>query len=380
MAERLDDLELFRKLVSFDSTSSNSNLPMADFISEYLERDGVELMRFPNADGKKANLVFWLGPPSSDGGGLLISGHTDVVPAREPGWDSDPFTLTERDGSFFARGASDMKGSLALAMNAFAATSKPVKPLVLLFTYDEEVGTLGACDFVKQWPKSRQLPRSGLIGEPTSLRVVSAHKGHLKLRVTIRGKSAHSAYPALGRNAIERAGGVITALTKLRMKLAADRSRHSHRFPDTPFATLNIGTIRGGSAVNVIPDRCELELGIRLLPEMQSDEVIGEVRDILSRVLAPGECQLDVLSDSPPMLSDADRPIHRELCAFVNQSSLESVSFASDAGWLQQMGLDCVLFGPGSIEVAHRPNEFMPRDEFARAGILLPQIIRRFCE
>jgi acetylornithine deacetylase len=380
VAVRFDDLELFRKLVSFDTTSSNSNLPIADFICEYLERDGVEMIRVPNADGKKANLVFWLGPPSNDGGGLLISGHTDVVPAREPGWESDPFTLVERDGSFFARGASDMKGSLALAMNAFASTSKAAKPLVLLFTYDEEVGTLGACDFVRQWPKSRQLPRNALIGEPTSLRVVSAHKGHLKLSVTVRGKSAHSAYPSLGRNAIERAGGVIAALTKLRMRLASNRSLHSDRFPDTPFATLNIGTIRGGSAVNVIPDRCELEVGIRLLPEMQSEEVISEVRDILSRVLAPGECQLDVLSDSPPMLSDAKRPIHRELCTLVTQTSLESVSFASDAGWLQQMGLDCVLFGPGSIEVAHRPNEFMPRDEFERARTLFPQIIRRFCE
>lgn len=381
MPARLSDLELFRRLVSFDSTSINSNLPMAEFICDYLDRPGVETIRLLNEEQDKVNLVFWLGPGDAEPErGLTLSGHMDTVPVEEWGWESDPFNLADRDGSYFGRGASDMKGFLALAMNAAMAVdpSRLPSPLVLLFTYDEELGTLGAHQFVRSW-RGRALPRSVIIGEPTSLRVVSAHKGHLKLRIDVHGKSAHSGYPHLGRNAIERAGGVISALTRLRMRLAGERPPHSQRFPQTPFATLNIGTIRGGVAVNVIPDRCEMEVGVRLLPGMKSEEFLEELRDMVARALAPGEYQLEVLSDSPPMLLAEEAPIHHRLRELMGQRSLESVSFASDAGWLQQMGLECVLFGPGSIEVAHRPNEFMPADEFTRARELLPVILDRFC-
>lgn len=382
MSARLDNVELLRRLVAFDSASANSNLPIADFISQYLERDGVRILRVPADNEPKTNLVIWLGPDSAeDRQGLVLSGHMDVVPAGERGWDSDPFQLTEREGRWFGRGASDMKGFLALTMNAVASVNPATlrKPLVLIFTYDEEAGTLGAQHLVRRWAADRVLPRSAIIGEPTSLRVVSAHKGHLKIRFLIQGKSAHSGYPHLGRNAIERAGGVISALTKLRLRLAGDRSQNSNRFPETPFATLNIGTIQGGTAVNVVPDRCEMEIGIRLLPGMESEEMIEQIRDMVARVLAPGESRLEIASDSPPMLLREEAPIYRDLCALVSQQSLESVSFASDAGWFQKLGLDCVLFGPGSIEVAHRPNEFMPQNEFVRAAELLPGIIQRFC-
>jgi acetylornithine deacetylase len=381
VSARLSDLELFRRLVSIDSTSANSNLPIADFICNYLDRPDVETFRVPAPDQDKVNLVFWLGPRDRDAArGLMLSGHMDTVPVEQSGWESDPFSLAERNGSYFARGSSDMKGFLALAMNAAAALDSASlrSPLVLLFTYDEEMGTLGAHDFVRSW-RERSLPRNVIIGEPTSLRVVSAHKGHLKLRIKVLGKSAHSGYPHLGRNAIERAGGVVSALTKMRLRLAGERPPHSERFPQTPYATLNIGTIRGGVAVNVIPDRCELEVGIRLLPGMKSEEIVEELRDMVGRALAPAEYELDVVSDSPPMLLSDDALIYRSLCELVGQRSVESVSFASDAGWLQRLGLQCVLMGPGSIEVAHRPNEFMPADEFGRAAGLLPTIVKRFC-
>lgn len=381
MPARLSDLELFGRLVSFDSTSVKSNLPMAEFLCQYLDRSGVEIIRLLSDAGDKVNLLFWVGPGDAEPErGLTLSGHMDTVPVEESGWNSDPFRLAEQDGCYYGRGASDMKGFLALAMNAVAALdpSRLRAPLVLLFTYDEELGTLGAHHFARNW-RGRTLPRSVIIGEPTSLRVVSSHKGHLKLRLEVMGKSAHSGYPHLGRNAIERAGAVISALTKLRIQMAGQRPPHSERFPQTPFATLNIGSIRGGVAVNVIPERCEMEIGVRLLPGMKSEDFVEELRDMVARALAPGEYQLEVASDSPPMLLGEEAPVYRRLCDLMGQRSRESVSFASDAGWLQQMGMDCVLFGPGSIEVAHRPNEFMPAGEFARASELLPVIIERFC-
>lgn len=382
MSARLDNVELFRRLVGFDTTSANSNLRFADFIADYLDRKEVTVERIPSADGEKSNLVITLGPRDvTSGEGLVLSGHMDVVPAKEQGWDSDPFELTERDGRWYGRGASDMKGFFALAMNAArdldATTLK--KPLVLIFTYDEEVGTLGAQHLVRGWPKDRVLPRNAIIGEPTSLRVVSTHKGHMKIRLLVLGKSAHSGYPHLGRNAIERAGAVINGLTRMRLRLAGERPRHHERFPETPYATVNIGTIQGGAAVNVIPDRCEIEIGVRLLPGMSSEETVEEIRDMVARVLAPGESRLEIASDSPPMYLDPETDIHRQLSEMVSQADLHSVSFASDAGWFQKLGMHCVLFGPGAIEVAHRPNEFMPMDEFARAEKLLPAIIDRFC-
>lgn len=366
----LSDVDLLRRLVSIDSTSALSNLPIADAIATYVEgkASSIEYLRDPHE--AKANLLIRFGPESDDGRGLILSGHMDAVPALEKTWESDPFTLTERDDRYFGRGAADMKGFLAVAMNA-ALDSNVRAPLVLLFTYDEEVGTLGAKEFARTWDRARALPKHAIIGEPTSFRPVRAHKGHLKLRITLTGKSAHSGYPHLGDNAIEKARPVLDALSNLRRELEADRTRHVDLFPDAPYVPLNIATIRGGTAVNIVPDRCEIEVGIRLLPGMTSEEM-------RERVLAVIPGGFDVISDSPPMLLDASAEIYQAMLPHA-QAGPESVSFASDAGWLQTMGIECLLWGPGAIEVAHKPNEFTPKDEFLRAGGMLREVIARFC-
>lgn len=366
----LSDLDLLRRLVAIDSTSAISNLPIADEIANYVEgkADAIEYLRDPNE--AKANLLIRFGPePNGDGRGLILSGHMDAVPALEKNWDSDPFTLTERDDRYVGRGSADMKGFLAVAMNA-ALGSKVTAPLMLFFTYDEEAGTLGAKEFARTWDRARPLPRRAIIGEPTSFRPVRAHKGHLKLRITLTGKSAHSGYPHLGDNAIEKARPVLDALSNLRRELEADRSRHVDLFPDAPYVPLNIATIRGGTAVNIVPDRCEIEVGIRLLPGMTSDAMLARVRQIAN--------DLEVLSDSPPMLLSDESDIYRAMLPH-GKPGPESVSFASDAGWMQTMGIECLLWGPGAIEVAHKANEFTPKDEFHRASDMLRDVIARFC-
>jgi acetylornithine deacetylase len=382
----LPDAGLLGRLIAFDTTSRNSNLPLADFLCDYLDRPGIRISRVPSADGTKTNLVAWVGPePTGDRRGLVLSGHMDVVPAEEDGWTSDPFTLTDGGDRWVARGSCDMKGFLALATNLAAeavnaGTETWRAPLALVFTYDEEVGTLGAKRLTESFPEAAALPRSAVIGEPTSLRVVRTHKGHFKLRVILHGISAHSGYPHLGANAIEPAGRVIGALAALRRELEAETPLNRELFPEVPFVPLNVGTVHGGSAINVVPDRCVVEVGVRPLPGIASSELIERVSQTVRAAAAPFIPEVELLSDSPPLLLDEAAPIHRHLCALMGQRAGASVSFATDAGWLQQLGLDCAIFGPGSIEVAHKPNEHLPKDEFAAARGLLARTIHHFCE
>lgn len=378
----LSDADLLARLIAFDTTSRNSNLPLADFLADYLDRPGVLVERNPSEDGAKTNLIVRVGPePVGDRRGLVLSGHMDTVPADEDGWRSDPFTLTDEGDRWVARGSCDMKGFLAVAAN-LAAEADPASlraPLVLVFTYDEEVGTLGARRLTETFPEANALPRSAIIGEPTSLRVARVHKGHLKLRITLHGRSAHSGYPHLGLNAIEPAGRVIEALTRLRHELQGETVPNRDLFPEVPFVPLNVGTVQGGSAINVVPDRCVVEVGVRPLPGVDSADLAERIRRAAVESAAPFAPDVEVLSDSPPMLLDEASPIHRHLCALVGQDAGSSVSFATDAGWFQQLGLDCAIFGPGTIEVAHKPNEFLPKDEFAAARELLGRTILAFC-
>jgi acetylornithine deacetylase len=382
MAAHLPDADLLARLIAFDTTSRNSNLPLADFLAGYLDRPGIRIQRNPSADGTKTNLVAWIGPePSGDRRGLVLSGHMDTVPADEAGWRSDPFTLADEGDRWVARGSCDMKGFLAVAAN-LAAEVDPASlraPLALVFTYDEEVGTLGARRLTETFPEARALPRSAIIGEPTSLRVVRVHKGHLKVRITLHGRSAHSGYPHLGLNAIEPAGRVIEALTRLRVEMESEAVPNRDLFPEVPFVPLNVGIVQGGSAINVVPDRCVVEVGVRPLPGVESAVLAERIRRAALESAAPFEPEVEVLSDSPSMLLDEASPIHRHLCALVGQEAGASVSFATDAGWLQRLGLNCAIFGPGSIEVAHKPNEHLPKSEFADAHGLLARTIQAFC-
>ncbi len=373
----MTDETLLGRLVAFDSTSHRSNLDLADFISGYLDRAGVRIARSPSADGRKTNLVVSTGPEDQSRRGLMLSGHMDVVPARESGWRTDPFTLARVDDTFVARGACDMKGFLALALNRFAALdpARLARPLALVFTYDEELGTLGARRLAETWPDPELLPRAAVIGEPTSLAVVRMHKGHLRLRATITGVAAHSAYPHLGRNAIAAAGPILTALAALDRELAAERPQHGEYFGDVPFPSLNVGTVAGGTAINVVPERCVIEMGARLLPGMSSADMVERVRRAVSR--AAPDAIVEEIGDSPPMLLDEAAPIHQTLRTQVGQDGTRAVSFTTDASWLQRMGVECVICGPGSIEAAHKPNEFLPVAEFARAGALLDRLICR---
>jgi acetylornithine deacetylase len=379
----LSPVELLGRLVAFDTTSKNSNLSLADFVCDYLDRPGVRITRNPSADGLKTNLVIRVGPETNPDtrNGVVLSGHMDVVPAAEPEWRSDPFTLTATDDRLTARGACDMKGFLALAVDCIA-TMEPgslTEPLALLLTFDEEVGTLGAKHFVDTRPADIILPRRVIIGEPTAFSVVRMHKGHLQLSLLLTGRAAHSGFPQSGDNAIEPMARVVDALADLRRALEGETSEHSPHFGTVPFVTLNVAQIHGGSATNVVPDRCRLDVGIRLMPGMASGPMVERVHAVIENVLQERSFELTVVSESPPMLLPEDHALYRALCRSVGQTETRSVYFATDAGWLNGADFDCVIFGPGNMDTAHKPNEWISRDDLVRGEALIKDIVKRYC-
>lgn len=374
--------DLLARLVAFDTVSCNSNLPLADFISEYLDLPGVTIEQHRSPDDQKANLVIRTGAAEADlRAGLTLSGHMDVVPAEEPDWRSDPFSLTEENGALVGRGACDMKGFIALAVNQLHRVSRLAQAhaFALVLTYDEEVGTLGARHLVENWPGIRSLPKNVIVGEPTSLHAVRMHKGHVKIAIELSGKAAHSGYPHLGRSAIEPAGKVIAALTELRTELESERAPNSDYFSEVPHPALNIGTVRGGVAVNVIPDECVIEVGIRTLPGMPSEQLADRVRKCLVRSVGSSNFRMRQSGESPPMELASDAQLYETIVEELKQQDTHAASFATDAGWFQSAGMECVLFGPGDMENAHRANERISISQLRQAEAILHKLIDHFC-
>lgn len=378
----LAPLTLLERLIAFPTVSHRSNLELSDFIANALDAPALRVHQQASGDGSKRNLVIEIGPQvdPEKRDGLVLSGHMDVVPANESQWQSDPFALRDAGARLYGRGTADMKGFIALAVSLAAefARRSLTSPLVLVLTRDEEVGTRGARQLAMEW--SRALPRNAVIGEPTSLRPVRMHKGHASFRVELHGRAAHSAYPHLGKNAIGLAAKTVAALEGLADELRDERAPTSRFFGDVPFVPLNVGTIAGGRAINIVPDACCLEFGLRALPGMDTEALFARVRERLAAALPSGAYECELVDESPPLLLDAEAPIHRHVCELMGSSVDEGASYATDGGWLQQLGLDCLIWGPGSIEDAHRPNEFVTRGELERAEAYLRRLIAIHCE
>lgn len=379
---RLSDPHLLARLVAMNTARPNGNLPLVDFLAEYLDRPGVRIRKLSAPEGPKANLYVEIGPePAGDRGGLLLSGHTDVVPADEPEWATDPFRLTLQGANVHGRGATDMKGFVAVATNVASEIDAASlrAPLALLLTYDEEVGTLGARHFAESWTERERLPRQAIIGEPTRLAVVRAHKGIVELHITVTGRSAHSGYPHLGTSAVEPLAAIVSGLAALRRELERERGDASAWFPEVPFVPLNVGTMRGGVAPNVIPDRATAEVTVRPLPGMQVAPLVERVRGVVGRAAGGAPWTMEVAAESPPMQTPADAPVIRALLELTDQREAQTVSYATDAGWLQTLDLECAIFGPGDIATAHRANEYVALGELTTARGILERVIGRMC-
>ncbi len=378
----LKDAELLAQLIAFAPVSSVSNRPIAEFAASQMRCAGASVELLVSEDAAQLNVVASIGPSAADRSGLVLSGHLDVVPADEPGWTGEAFTLREDDGKLFGRGSCDMLGSVALFVNLFQTVDaeRLTAPLVVVLTFGEELGSLGAKHLAQTWPGATRLPRACVVGEPTSLQVVRMHKGHVKMSVAVPGNAAHSGSPHLGHNAIEATLPVLEALSKLRTALEGERPANGEYFDAVPFVALNIARIHGGSALNVIPEQCVIELGLRPLPGMDSAVLISRVRSTICDAYTYGDAAIYVIDANPPMLTGSDSAVCRVLCELVGQEQSIGVSYSSDGGVFgRDLDMECVLFGPGSIEHAHRPNEFVPIAELQRAKIVLQQMIERMC-
>ena len=379
MGTSCSDRELLGRLVGFDTTTCNPTTQLFDFITDYLASPSIRCERFDCGDGYE-NVWFETGPVSREGEGLTLCGHVDTVPADEPNWTSDPRELVEHDGRLHARGACDMKGFDAIAINLLkeAAESGTDRPFCLLLTHSEEIGTIGAGQFAEQWPKDRPMPTSVVVGEPTSLQPVCGHKGHLSARITVGGRPCHTGYPDDGVNAISESLPLLSALDGLRDELRSERTEQSAYFDEVPFAVLNVVRMTGGNAVNIMPEFATIDIGVRLLPGQSTKEFLERLQDTirgcgltLGESAGPGTCTLQPLNNTPPFWTPPDDPFLMSVLDVSGQDRPTAVGYGTDAGRLEALGCRSVIFGPGDIAQAHQANEWMPADEFDRAPGLL---------
>jgi acetylornithine deacetylase len=367
--------ELLGRLVAWPTISDRPVTGIAADLAERLESVGMRVERLDAPEPGKCNLVASAGPVGTDG--VILSGHMDVVPVEGQPWTSDPFTLTRREDRLVGRGACDMKAFLAATAVALARTPPKDlrRELVLVFTHDEEVGCLGSRWLADRFvAEQRPIPSLALIGEPTSFRMLRMHPGHVAARIVCGGLAAHSSKPDLGRNAIRLAARVIDRLDRL-----ADRWRADVRFADLlerPFVVMNVATIRGGSAVNIVPDRCVIDVGFRPLPGHSPEALFEELR---AEVEPLGDVHAELVRVTPSMLTPEGTPLESVLAPFASAPGTAAAAFATDGGNFERMGVRTLVFGPGSIDVAHKADEFVPLDELHRAVDVVEEVVARRC-
>lgn len=366
------------RLIAFPSISNRPLSDLAAHVAQRCEDLGFEVERFddPHQHGK-CSIIASIGPPETEG--LVLSGHMDVVPTEGQPWDSDPFVLTERDGRLFGRGTADMKGFFAATFQALARIERTAwkRELVLIWTHDEEVGCLGSrvlTDALLESP--RPLPRACLIGEPTDFRILRMHPGHVAVEIEIFGQAAHSSRPDLGINAIEGAAEVILAVRQIARELEQERADLPEL--ERPWVAMNIARIKGGSAINIVPDRCVLQLGYRPLPGMEPEAVFERIRARLGSI-ASGRLQASLLRITPSMLTPAGTALESLLRAHASHPVSGAAGFATDGGNLSRLGMQPLIFGPGSIDVAHQANEYVDTSALVQAVDVLEAVIRARC-
>ena len=382
-------LSLLQTLVGFDTTSRHSNLALIRWVEQYLQAYGLSSQLTLNDDGGKANLFARIGQP--DLPVLLLSGHTDVVPVDGQAWTSPPFTLTDKgDGRWYGRGACDMKGFIACVLAhvpewvRLAAEGRLQQGIGIALSYDEEVGCLGVPRLIDALLQE-QVPLAGcIIGEPTSMRPVVAHKGIAHYHCHVQGRAAHSSLTPQGVNAIEYAARLITHVRRL----ADTEASFGHHQPlyDVPFTTLQTGTISGGTANNIVPKDCEFTFECRWLPGDDPQRFVDSVRDYADNLLlemrqvAP-EADITIASRvyCPAFEATPDSEVLHyveKLCACQGG---DGVAYTTEAGVFHAAGIPCVVLGPGSIEQAHRPDEFIEESQLAACFDWLARLTAELC-
>ncbi|CAB3749729.1 acetylornithine deacetylase [Paraburkholderia humisilvae] len=372
--------KLLDRLIGFATVSRDSNLEMIAFIQRYLEAHGVQCELFYNEARTKANLFATIGPV--DRGGLVLSGHTDVVPVDGQAWTVEPFRLTEHDGRLYGRGSADMKGFIASVLAAVPEFLRwPLKrPVHLAFSYDEEVGCLGVRSMLAELEKRSHRPQLCLIGEPTGLKPVLGHKGKLAMRCHVKGAACHSAYAPYGVNAIQYAARLIGKLEQIGDELAQPE-HHDERF-DPPFSTVQTGVIKGGRALNIVPAECEFDFEVRALPDFNAQEVSDQLQTYAQAELLPKmravqrdtDIRLQPLSAYPGLATAPDSEAARLLAMLSNSSEFGTVAFGTEGGLFERVGIPTVVCGPGSMDQGHKPDEFITVAQLTECDAMMVRV------
>jgi len=371
---------LLEQLIGFPTVSRDSNLAMIDFIRHYLGDLGVHSELFYNAERTKANLFATIGP--DDGGGIVLSGHTDVVPVDGQPWTVEPFRLSEKDGRLYGRGTADMKGFIASVLAAvpgFVARDLKV-PVHLAFSYDEELGCLGVRPMLAELAKRAHKPALCLIGEPTELKPVLGHKGKLAMRCQVKGAPCHSAYAPYGVNAIQYAARLINRLEEIGEQLSSPE-QHDERF-DPPYSTVQTGVIKGGRALNIVPAECEFDFEVRALPGYDATNVADELQTFAQTQLLPKmravnadtDIRLESLSAYPGLATPPGSDAAQLLAMLCGSREFGTVAFGTEGGLFNQAGIPAVVCGPGSMDQGHKPDEFVTVEQLEACDAMLMRL------
>ena len=371
-------IELLNTLIGFDTISYNSNLELIEFIQSYLSSYDIDSTLIHDESGKKANLYATIG--RTDIGGVMLSGHTDVVPVAGQDWDTDPFSLTESSDKLYGRGSADMKGFIALVLSRVPemVSCELTKPIHLAFSYDEEIGCVGVQRMLDLLEHQPIKPSCCIIGEPTGMEVVIGHKGKLATRVKVRGHACHSGQSPLGVNAIDFASELIVYIRKLAHEKA--QNGPFDKDYEVPYTTLHTGVVGGGTALNIVPNLCQFDFEIRHLyeenPQHLLDQIKSFARDHLEKEMhlidSDTGFDFETLATYPGLLTDPGIEFVRYVKQLLDNNAHSKVIFGSEGGLFQKrLGIPTLVCGPGNIDQAHKANEYISLDQLQKGGNFL---------
>ena len=374
-------ISLLEDLVAFPTVSSDSNLALIDYVASYLQNLGADVRVYADDSGAKANLFATIGPMID--GGIVLSGHSDVVPVEGQDWSSDPFALEEREGRLYGRGTCDMKGFIAasLATAPDFAKADLKRPVHFAFTHDEEVGCLGAQSLMQELGRLPFRPSVAIIGEPTEMRLIEGHKGCYEYSVAFTGLEGHGSLPDLGVNAVEYAVRYVARLMELRETLR-ERAPKDSRF-EPPWTTLQVGRLSGGVAHNIIPGHCALDWELRPVRKADGDFVKAEIAAFVDEALRPemkavspdADIVTHVLGEVDGLEPLPDSEAVRLVAELTGANQADVVAFGTEAGLFQGSGISAVVCGPGSIEQAHKPDEYVTCSQLELALAMLARLL-----
>ena len=382
----MDSIRILERLIGFPTVSRDSNLDLIGYAADLLGANGIACQIIHSADGHKANLFATIGP--ADRSGIMLSGHTDVVPVDGQNWTLPPFAMTERDGKLYGRGAADMKGFVACALAACLKASKMAlrTPLHLALSYDEEVGCLGVRDLIEMVSAAPHRPLLCIVGEPTNMQVATGHKGKLAAQAICRGREGHSALAPLALNAIHLGCDFVRALRDEQDRLAREGARDGDY--DIPYTTVHVGKINAGVALNIVPNLCQVDFEIRNVAADDAVVILDRLRDSATRIAEDAasiaaEAAIDIeITNTYPGL---DTPATSQAVAFVKSltgaNDTMKVAFGTEGGlFSRDLGTPAVVCGPGSMAQGHKPDEFVSVEQLQRCDEMLGRLLSRLTD